>query len=62
MPSAAAGSTSGPGPEPDVLGYIREQSGKHFDPALVALFLANHEVFRKIFLTHPDVFAPSELP
>jgi putative two-component system response regulator len=48
--------------EPDVLGYLKEQSGKHFDPALVSLFLANYEHFREIFSGHPDKFAPEELP
>ena len=51
-----------PWAEPDVLGYLKEQSGKHFDPALVALFLANFQPFREIFLTHPDTFVPDELP
>jgi putative two-component system response regulator len=51
-----------PWSEPDVLGYIQEQTGKHFDPALAALFLGNGETFREIFRTHPDAFAPEELP
>ncbi len=51
-----------PWAEADVLGYIREQSGKHFDPALVALFLNGYEPFRKTFFSHPDTFAPDELP
>jgi putative two-component system response regulator len=51
-----------PWAEPDVLGYIEEQSGKHFDPALAALFLRHYEAFREIFRTHPDTFAPEELP
>jgi putative two-component system response regulator len=51
-----------PWAEQDVLGYIKEQSGTHFDPALAALFLANYESFRDIFRTHPDTFAPEELP
>jgi putative two-component system response regulator len=48
--------------EPDVLGYLREQSGKHFDPALVDSFLTNTARFLEIFRTHPDTFAPEELP
>ena len=51
-----------PWQEPDVLGYLREQSGRHFDPELVALFLEHFDGFRKIFHTHPDTFAPEELP
>jgi putative two-component system response regulator len=51
-----------PWAEPDVLGYLKEQSGKHFDPALVTLFLDHFDGFRHIFLTHPDTFAPEELP
>lgn len=34
----------GPVPEDQVLEYIRGQSGKHFDPEVVAAFLAVHEV------------------
>jgi putative two-component system response regulator len=51
-----------PWAEPDVLGYLNEQSGKHFDPALVTLFLEHYRGFRSIFIAHPDTFAPDELP
>ena len=33
---------------------IAEGAGTQFDPALVALFLANREAFREIFEAHPD--------
>ncbi len=48
--------------EADVLGYLKEQGGQHFDPVLVTLFLDHFDGFRQIFLTHPDSFAPEELP
>jgi len=48
--------------EADVLGYLKEQGGQHFDPELVTLFLDHFDGFRQIFLTHPDSFAPEELP
>ena len=51
-----------PWAEPDVLGYIKEQIGKHFDPALATLVLENYELLRGIFINHPDTFAPDELP
>ena len=51
-----------PWAEGDVLGYIKEQKGKHFEPAMVALFLDHYTRFRDILLAHPDTFAPAELP
>lgn len=48
--------------EPEVLGYLNEQSGKHFDPDLVELFLSQPAHFRDVFTAHPDTFAPEELP
>ena len=47
--------------ERDVVGYLREQSGKHFDPELTQLFLENLDSFREIFQAHPDRFAPDEI-
>jgi putative two-component system response regulator len=51
-----------PWAEQDVLDYIREQRGQHFDPALVDLFLGRYAPFRQILMEHPDTFAPDELP
>jgi putative two-component system response regulator len=51
-----------PWAEPEVLSYLKEQSGKHFEPALTTLFLEHFARFRQVFLTHPDTFAPEELP
>lgn len=51
-----------PWAEGDVLAYIREQSGRHFDPALVPLFLEHHDTFLRILRSHPDTFAPDDLP
>lgn len=48
--------------EPEVLAYIRENSGKLFDPALTRVFFDNFEKFREITLLHPDRFAEPELP
>ncbi len=38
----------------DVVKLIQEQSGKHFDPKLVSLFLENKEDFHAIFTNNPD--------
>ena len=51
-----------PWAEGDVLAYLRDQSGKHFEPALVSVFLDHQASFREILRTHPDTFAPEELP
>jgi putative two-component system response regulator len=51
-----------PWAEREVLEYIRDQSERHFDPALVSLFMQHYARFREIFLAHPDIFAPEELP
>lgn len=51
-----------PWAEQEVLDYIREQRGRHFDPTLASLFLDCSGHFRDIFLAHPDTFAPEELP
>ncbi len=37
---------------------IEEGAGTQFDPALVALFLANRQAFREIFERHPDPELP----
>ena len=34
-------------PEEKVLGYIREQSGVHFDPSVVELFLENYRQIKE---------------
>ena len=36
------------------LGYVKEGSGKQFDPSLVALLVANLEAVRGIYERHPD--------
>jgi putative two-component system response regulator len=46
----------------DVLAYLDQQKGIHFDPNLLDLFLAHHARFDTIFTENPDRFAPSELP
>jgi putative two-component system response regulator len=51
-----------PWDEGDVLAYLKENSGKLFDPQLVKLFFANFARFREIMLLHPDKFAEAELP
>lgn len=38
----------------DVVKLIEEQSGKHFDPQLVELFLKHQSEFHQIFLDNPD--------
>ncbi len=38
----------------DVINLIKEESGKHFDPQLVTLFLNNKDDFYQIFLDNPD--------
>ncbi len=43
-----------PWPEHQVIQVIREGAGAHFDPDLVALFLANLDLFREILATHPN--------
>lgn len=50
-----------PWTEDEVLAYLQEQSGRHFDPALMALFLAEFPRFRAILHGNPDTFAPDEL-
>lgn len=42
--------------EEDVLQHLREESGKHFDPALVELFFAHYAQFRQVLLDNPDTF------
>lgn len=51
-----------PWAEGDVLGYLKEQSGRQFDPHLVERFLEHYPRFKTVFLEHPDTFAPEELP
>ena len=48
--------------EEEVLGYIHTESGRLFDPELVASFFDHFPDFQKIQLQHPDRFAQSELP
>jgi len=48
--------------EPEATAYLKEHSGRLFDPELVAVFFANYEAFRQIQLLHPDQFVPDELP
>ncbi|PKU23990.1 response regulator [Telmatospirillum siberiense] len=43
-----------PWPLDRVVGHLREQSGKHFDPELVDLFLANVDAFEAIRAGLPD--------
>jgi response regulator RpfG family c-di-GMP phosphodiesterase len=43
--------------EPErVRDYIREQSGRHFDPALVDVFLENFDAFREYFISCEQTF------
>lgn len=51
-----------PWDENDVLAYLKENSGKLFDPALVKVFFASFNRFREIRLLHPDRFVEPELP
>jgi len=51
-----------PWAEREVLAYLREQSGRHFDPSLASVFLDHYPRFRDIFFAHPDTYAPEELP
>jgi putative two-component system response regulator len=51
-----------PWQENEVLAYLRENSGKLFDPSLVEVFFSNLEVFRKIMAAHPDTYAEQEIP
>ncbi len=51
-----------PWTEPDVLAYIRDNSGKLFDPALTRVFFDNLPRFQEIMRQHPDTFAEPELP
>ena len=48
--------------EADVLVYLREQSGKFFNPELVDLFFDHLDHFRAIQNQHPDTYATPELP
>jgi putative two-component system response regulator len=43
-----------PWPEDQVIGLIRKNTGFHFDPALVSLFLTHLDRFRAILQAHPD--------
>jgi response regulator RpfG family c-di-GMP phosphodiesterase len=51
-----------PWDESDVLAYLRDNSGKLFDPSLVKLFFTNFSRFRDITDQHPDKFAEPEFP
>jgi putative two-component system response regulator len=48
--------------EDEALGYLKEQQGKHFDPAILELFLDHYDAFRRILRDNPDQFAPEEIP
>ena len=41
-------------PEERVVDELRRGAGRHFDPALVELFLANLTLFRAILAANPD--------
>ena len=51
-----------PWDESDVLAYLRDNSGKLFDPSLVKHFFTNFSRFRDITDQHPDKFAEPEFP
>jgi len=46
----------------EVLSYMKEQRGAHFDPALMGVFLEHYNRFTEIFAGHPDRFVAQELP
>lgn len=46
--------------EEEVLKYIREQSGAHFDPEVVEAFLAIYDVIRAIRMRYADTQAPGD--
>jgi putative two-component system response regulator len=48
-------------PPDKVLSLIQEGSGSHFEPALVALFLAHLDSFRAILAANPDESRDEEL-
>jgi len=48
--------------EDEVLGYLREQRGKHFDPQVLDMFLDHYDTFRRILHDNPDQYAPEEIP
>lgn len=41
-------------PEEQVIAFLRERSGSHFDPDLLEVFLAHIPAFRSILLANPD--------
>ena len=47
-------------PEDKVLGMIQQDAGSHFDPALVALFLAHFDEIQQIAREHPDESADTD--
>ena len=51
-----------PWEEEEVLAYIHTESGRLFDPELVASFFDNYPMFRDIKELHPDRFARTDLP
>ncbi|HLO68843.1 MAG TPA: HD domain-containing phosphohydrolase [Holophaga sp.] len=51
-----------PWEEKDVLAYLREHSGRLFDPHLVDLFFEHYEAFAEIARNHPDTYAEPEIP
>ncbi len=51
-----------PWEESDVLAYLKENSGKLFDPQLVKVFFQEFGHFREVMLLHPDRFVEPEFP
>jgi len=49
-------------PHAEVVAYLRDQRGAHFDPHLMDIFLAHYDHFVEIFAEHPDQLVPQELP
>lgn len=43
-----------PWPDPDILAYIKAERGRHFDPALVDLFIEHFDEFVAIRQRYPD--------
>ena len=51
-----------PWEEKDVLDYLREHSGRLFDPHLIEVFFEHYATFAEIARNHPDTFADPEIP
>jgi putative two-component system response regulator len=47
-------------PEDEILSWMRQRSGTHFDPGLAALFFAHYDEFREIAQEYPDEAAKAD--